>query len=502
MSDSAVFSGLDAPLAKALTRRGFTALTKVQSAVLSDELRGRDLRISSRTGSGKTVALGLAVATAVAEHQKAPTASLCAHPSVLLVAPTRELAAQVGKELSWLFADLGSVCVVTGGTSTSQERRSLSRGPSVVVGTPGRLCDHLERGALDLGQARAVVLDEADQMLDLGFREALETLLKATPEGCQKHLVSATFPRGVLSLAARFQKNAVEVSGETSGDTANTDITHVAHLVHMRERYAALVNVLLLDPEMRTLIFVRTRVDASEVASRLLNDGFRAGALSGELAQAERTRMLDAFRKGSLAILVCTDVASRGIDVPEVARVIHAELPDNGEVLTHRSGRTGRAGRKGTSIMLVPTMQYRYAENLLRAANVCADLIPAPSAQDVKKRRDARLLEELTSAPESSPENGGEGDAEANESKPKAPRKLVQELLSNLGAEAAIEALLQRLDAQGPCEPQLLSEVLPDRPVRKPPPPVSRPLPPRGRDRSQPGSARGPRSAAPRAQRR
>src|SRR5690349_14538381 len=204
----AAFPELSAPLAKALSRRGFTALTSVQSAVLREDFKGRDLRISSRTGSGKTVALGLAVAELVAEHERALTASLCAHPSVLLVAPTRELAAQVGKELAWLFSELGSVCVVTGGTSTSQERRALSRGPSVVVGTPGRLCDHLERGALDLSRTRAVVLDEADQMLDLGFREALETLLKALPEGCQKHLVSATFPRGVLNLAARYQRNA------------------------------------------------------------------------------------------------------------------------------------------------------------------------------------------------------------------------------------------------------------------------------------------------------
>jgi ATP-dependent RNA helicase DeaD len=255
---------------------------------------------------------------------------------------------------------------------------------------------------------------------------------------------------------------------------------------------------------MRTLIFVRTRMDASEVAGRLMNDGFRAGALSGELAQAERTRMLDAFRKGSLAILVCTDVASRGIDVPEVARVIHAELPDNGEVLTHRSGRTGRAGRKGTSIMLVPTAQYRFAENLLRAANVCADLVPAPSARDVKKRRDARLLEELTASPDAAAE-GLEQDpasdaesAEAPASKAK-PRKLVQELIASLGAEAAIEALLSRLDAQGPCEPQMISEVMTDRPVHKP---VSRPLPPRGRERPLPGSPRGPRNFAPHAQRR
>lgn len=451
-----MFPALSAPLAKALTRRGFTALTPVQSAVLAPEHQGRDLRISSRTGSGKTVALGLAVAGLVAEHERAPTASLCARPSVLLVAPTRELAAQVGKELTWLFSEIGSVSVVTGGTSTAQERRALSRGPAVVVGTPGRLCDHLERGALELSKVRAVVLDEADQMFDLGFREALETLLNAVPSTCLKHLVSATFPRAVLALAARYQKQAVTVAGETQ-EAAHADITHLAHLVHPRERYAALVNVLLLDPEQRTLIFVRTRADAADVASRLVNDGFRAGALSGDLAQAERTRMLDAFRAGSLAILVCTDVASRGIDVPEVARVIHAELPDNAEVLTHRSGRTGRAGRKGVSILLVGTHQYRFAESLVRAANVHAQLTPAPSPKQVVRRRDERLFDELS-------------QAAAN----LEPTQLGKRLIESLGAEAAVQALLSRVTAQGPCAPLPLTDIPMDRPVHRPVP--SRPL--------------------------
>jgi len=466
MSDLDVFSALPAPLAKALTRQGFTTLTSVQTAVLRPDLAGRDLRIGSRTGSGKTVALGLAVYASVVDHKQAPTASLCARPAVLLVAPTRELAAQVGKELAWLFADVGSVCVVTGGTSTSNERRSLARGPAVVVGTPGRLCDHLERGALELSKTRAIVLDEADQMFDLGFREALETLLGALPEGCNKHLVSATFPRQVLALAARHQKNAVLVEGDAI-DAAHSDITHVAHLVHMRERYAALVNVLLVDPELRTLIFVRTRADASEVAARLSNDGFRAGALSGELAQNERTRMLDAFRKGALAILVCTDVASRGIDVPEVARVIHAELPDNAEVLTHRSGRTGRAGRKGTSIMLVPTAQYRYAESLLRGAGVEAELVPAPNQQDVLRLRPERLFEELTAS--NAPAEAVEGE----EPKAAAPaveiQKLTQRLIETLGAEAAVEMLLQRVKEQGACAPMPISDMNLDKPmVRRP----------------------------------
>jgi ATP-dependent RNA helicase DeaD len=460
---SAAFSALPAALSRALERRGFTALTSIQSAVLAPECTGRDLRIRSRTGSGKTVALGLAVASELAERKAAPTAALCARPSILLIAPTRELAAQVGQELGWLYAELGSVCVVTGGTSTRDERRALSRDPAVVVGTPGRLCDHLERGALDLSAARAVVLDEADQMFELGFREAIELLLGALPEGCRTHLVSATFPRAVAALAARFQRDALGVDGEDA-QAAHADITHVAHLVLPRERYAALVNVLLLDPELRTLIFVRTRADAGELAGRLAADGFRAGALSGELAQAERTRILDAFRKGNLSLLVCTDVAARGIDVPEVARVIHGELPDNAALLTHRSGRTGRAGRKGVSVLLVPAPQYRFAESLLRGANLRAELVPAPGAREVAKRREQRLFEELTQA-------GADEAASEQEQAPSpaasAPRKLVKRLIESLGAEAAVAALLQRRDARGPCAPHALGEVKLE-PARRP----------------------------------
>jgi ATP-dependent RNA helicase DeaD len=447
----AAFSALPAALSRALTGRSFTELTPVQTAVLAPACAGRDLRISSRTGSGKTVALGLAVANELAEHRRAPTAALHAKPVVLLVAPTRELAAQVGQELSWLYAELGSVCVVTGGTSTAQERRALSRDPAVVVGTPGRLCDHLERGALDLSAARAVVLDEADQMLDLGFREALELLLGALPDGCRKHLVSATFPRAVLALAGRYQQNALLVGGSDT-QAAHADITHLAHLVSPRERYAALVNVLLLDPELRSLIFVRTRADAAELGARLCADGFRAGALSGELAQAERARTLDAFRKGDLALLVCTDVAARGIDVPEVARVIHADLPDNAALLTHRSGRTGRAGRKGVSVLLVPAPQYQFAENLLRGANVRAELVPAPSPREVAQRTEQRLFEELAQ-----PEPEVEG----------APSKLAKRLIETLGAEAAVEAVLRRLEASGPCAPLPISEVRLERSARR-----------------------------------
>ncbi len=454
MMSPEAFSDVLPPLARALVRHGFEALTPVQQAVLNPELAGRDLRISSRTGSGKTVALGLVVAPGLVESAAAPSVG----PRVLLVAPTRELAAQIGKELQWLYAELKiNVCVVTGGTSVTAEHRALARKPTVVVGTPGRLCDHLNRGLLDLTNVEAVVLDEADQMLDLGFREPLELLLGSLKGGCRTHLVSATFPRAVLALAARYQNNALSVMG-SEFEAAHSDISYVAHVVHPRERYAALVNVLLMAPDERALVFVRTRADAAGVAGRLASDGFRAAALSGEMAQAERTRTLEAFRAGSITALVCTDVASRGIDVPEVQRVIHGDLPDGPEPLTHRSGRTGRAGNKGISILIVPANSRGFAEMLLRGARVRAEFLPAPSEEDVKLAAEQRLFDDITS---------GETDASDQ-------AELAKRLLQELGPEVLAQVLLSKLASHGPCAPNELTmiETRPPRYVQRSAPPA------------------------------
>jgi ATP-dependent RNA helicase DeaD len=461
------FTAVPGPLAGALTRRGFTSLTPIQNAVLGPGLSERDLRICSRTGSGKTVALGLVLGRKLADAPIAPrpvTASLCASPRVLLVAPTRELAAQIGRELEWLYANLSvRVCVVTGGTSVQGERRALSQSPTVVVGTPGRLCDHLARGGLELSNAEAIVLDEADQMLDLGFREALETLLGALPAGCRRHLVSATFPRAVQHLASRFQRDPITVTGGTQ-DEAHADITHLAYMVLPRERYAALVNILLLSPDERSLVFVRTRADVTEVASRLVDDGFRAGGLSGEMAQAERTRTLEAFRRGSLSTLVCTDVASRGIDVPDVSRVIHAELPESPETLTHRSGRTGRAGKKGHSIMLVPSTAHRFAESLLRQAGIFAELLPAPTPVDIQRARDKRLFEQLGAQIEArGAVHEQDADAESEETDTSAHLELAQRLLEQFDAQTLVPALLSQLLEREVRAPYALSPVNPAR---------------------------------------
>jgi ATP-dependent RNA helicase DeaD len=267
-------------------------------------------------------------------------------PDALVITPTRELAGQVQDELGWLFAGVRGIdaTCVTGGTNIGAERRALARNPRIVVGTPGRLLDHIRNGALDVTRVMQLVLDEADQMLDMGFRDELEAILESMPDTRNTHLVSATFPPAVRRLTERYQRDPIHVEGSALG-TANTDIEHVGHLIHGNDRYAAIVNLLLLAESQRTLIFVNTRIECATLAEKLAGDGFSALPLSGELAQAQRTRTLSAFRAGTVTVLVATDVAARGLDVPDVATILHAGLPIDGEVYTHRSGRTGRAGQ-------------------------------------------------------------------------------------------------------------------------------------------------------------
>src|SRR5690606_4874663 len=295
-------------LREALKKKGFTSLTSVQRAVVDADTQAKDVRISSQTGSGKTVAVGLAIGREllrVGSRKNQIDAGMAVDlrmPQVLLLTPTRELATQVKRELAWLFADVpdASVEVVTGGTSVVQERNSLARGPRVVVGTPGRVLDHLTRGGFKGDCVSQVILDEADQMFDMGFRDELEGILESMPKERRTHLVSATFSPEVRRIAERFQQNPVFLEGSPLG-AANEDIEHVVHVVGVRHRYDALINVLLRADAMReegeigrTLIFTRTRADALEIAERLQRDGLRAEPLSGDLAQAQRTRTLSA----------------------------------------------------------------------------------------------------------------------------------------------------------------------------------------------------------------
>lgn len=398
------------PLRAAVERRGFTQLSAVQEAALNTLGEAQDLQISSQTGSGKTVALGLIAATSLLD----PEAASVRGPVVLVIVPTRELAAQVRSELDWLYADVPSITLecVTGGTSTGFERQRLARHPRVVVGTPGRLLDHLRSGALHLGDIKQLVLDEADQMLDMGFREDLEAILESTPKERRTHLVSATFPTGILRLAERYQVNPVHVEGTQLG-VANEDIEHQAYRVSERDRYAALVNLLLLAGGDRTLVFVNTRAGCAELAEMLSRDGFSAQPLSGELVQAQRTRTLEAFKNGRVSILVATDVASRGLDLPEVGTVIHAAPGLDAEIYTHRSGRTGRAGRKGRSILLVQPRKETRVRRFLSEAGVQAQWLPLPKPEKISKMLAKRARKATWEALDKAPEPSAERISEA-----------------------------------------------------------------------------------------
>jgi ATP-dependent RNA helicase DeaD len=439
------FGALRPAFAEALKKKGFSSLTSVQEAVLDPALAGRDLRITSQTGSGKTVAIGLVVADMVTGATAAAKGGV-AKPRVMVVVPTRELAKQVEQELAWLYAAVGAaVTSVTGGASIRDERRALAAGPAVVVGTPGRLLDHLTRGGIDPSEVRAIVLDEADRMLDLGFREDLLAILERAPPERQTHLVSATFPRDVRALADRVQRDAAHVEGTKLG-TANTDIEHVIHLVDSRQRLDAIINLLLATPEAQTLVFARTRADVAHLTRDLEHAGFSVSSLSGEMEQPARNRALLAFKRGSLHALVATDVAARGIDVQDIARVIHAEPPNDADAYTHRSGRTGRAGRKGTSSILVTPGALGRTAQLLKRAGVRYRMEPIPTAESIRTTADERLFEELTQNEEFDDERAW---------------SLAKRISKTDKPARALARLLARARGAGPAEPRDVRPIAP-----------------------------------------
>lgn len=377
-------------LARALAARDYSVATAVQIAVLDDHAAGRDLLVSAQTGSGKTVAFGLAMATTLlGEDERFARAG---EPMALIIAPTRELAMQVQRELSWLYAETGArVIACVGGMDARAEARQLRLGADIVVGTPGRLRDHLERGQINLSNLKAIVLDEADEMLDLGFREELEFILDATPESRRTLLFSATMPREIETLARRYQRDSVRIE-TLRRDEQHADIEYQAISVAPADIENAVVNVLRLHDARATLVFCSTREAVKRLHARLQERGFSAVALSGELTQGERTQALKALRDGRARVLVATDVAARGLDLPDLALVIHADLPHDAETLLHRSGRTGRAGRKGLCTLIVPFSRRRKAELLLNAARLKVKWSPAPTAQEIRARDQERFL--------------------------------------------------------------------------------------------------------------
>ncbi|TCH97542.1 DEAD/DEAH box helicase [Roseococcus sp. SYP-B2431] len=437
------FPTLAAPIAAALAERGYAEPTAVQAAVLEAETAGRDLLVSAQTGSGKTVAYGLAISRdLLGEAERLPAAGL---PLALVVAPTRELALQVQTELNWLYARAGGrVISCVGGMDPMTERRQLAHGAHIVVGTPGRLRDHIERGNLRPQSMRAVVLDEADEMLDLGFREDLEAILESLPPERRTLLFSATVPRPIAQLAKNFQRDALRIAAAGEGGQ-HTDIEYRALSVAPGEMERAVVNTLrYLDPRT-AIVFCTTRAAVNRLHGNLVERGFSAVALSGELSQAERTRAMQGLRDGRARVCVATDVAARGLDLPDLALVIHADLPNDPETLLHRSGRTGRAGKKGISALVVPHNRRRIAERLLMGAKVKAEWSPAPSAEEIQAKDVERLAETATAMLDQMPEE--------------ADLALGRRLLEGRNPEAIAAALARLLRSHLPAPEELAGPV-------------------------------------------
>ena len=338
--------GLKEPINKALTDLGYVKPTVIQEKAIPQIISSTDdLKAFAQTGTGKTAAFSLPLLELIDSSNS--------NVQAIILSPTRELAVQIGNNIKDFSKYLKNVKVTTvyGGSSMEEQIRSLKRGSQIVVGTPGRTVDLINRRALKLGNVQWLVLDEADEMLNMGFKDELDSVLDATPDTKQTLLFSATFPREVEAIARNYMTKPVEItSGEKN--TGSENVSHEFYAVTERTRYPALKRIADLNPNIYAIIFCRTRRETQEVADNLIKDGYSADSLHGDLSQAQRDSVMGKFRKKTIQILVATDVAARGLDVNELTHVINHKLPDQIENYTHRSGRTGRAGNKGISIVL------------------------------------------------------------------------------------------------------------------------------------------------------
>ena len=381
--------GIDAKLIQATDELGFVNPTPIQEKAIPVLLSGTtDFVGLAQTGTGKTAAFGLPLLQLVSADAKFPQA--------LIVCPTRELCMQIVKEVELFKKHMRGISVVAvyGGTSISMQIRDLKRGVQIVVATPGRLIDLIERKAIDLEQIKYVVLDEADEMLNMGFRDDIEFILKNTPKRESTWLFSATMPPEVKQVSKRYMKNPIEVTvGKVN--TGNVNIDHQFYVASAQHRYETLKRIIDFNPGMYGIIFTRTKLDAQEVAERLTREGYDIDALHGDLTQGQRDKVMGQFRDKTLQLLIATDVAARGIDVKEITHVINFELPDDVEVYTHRSGRTGRAGSQGICMSIVhsrETFKLRQIEKMVAQPFHKLDI---PTGKDVCRKQFFYFMDKL-----------------------------------------------------------------------------------------------------------
>ncbi|KAK3145600.1 hypothetical protein QOZ80_3BG0255010 [Eleusine coracana subsp. coracana] len=375
--------GLPDELVATLEKRGITHLFPIQRAVLIPALEGRDLIARAKTGTGKTLAFGIPMIKQLIEEDDRQSMRRGRTPRVLVLAPTRELAKQVEKEIKESAPKLSTVCVY-GGVSYNVQQNALSRGVDVVVGTPGRIIDLINGGSLQLGEVRYLVLDEADQMLAVGFEEDVETILQQLPAQRQSMLFSATMPSWVKKLSRRYLNNplTIDLVGDQDEKLAEGIKLYAIPLTSTSKRTVLSDLITVYAKGGKTIVFTRTKRDADEVSLALTNS-IASEALHGDISQHQRERTLNGFRQGKFTVLVATDVAARGLDIPNVDLVIHYELPNDPETFVHRSGRTGRAGKEGSAILMHTSSQKRTVKSLERDVGCRFEFISPPSIEEV-----------------------------------------------------------------------------------------------------------------------
>jgi ATP-dependent RNA helicase DeaD len=383
--------GINEQLVKSVTELGYTHATEIQERAIPVLISGtKDFIGLAQTGTGKTAAFGLPLLQLIKTANK--------YPQALVVCPTRELCMQIVNELNLFKKHVTGlqVLAVYGGTSISMQIRDLKRGVQIIVATPGRLIDLIERKAINLEQIEYVVLDEADEMLNMGFQEDIEFILKNTPNRESIWLFSATMPTEIKKVSKRYMKEPVEVTiGKVNA--TNKSIDHQYYVTSAQYRYETLKRIIDFNPGIYGIIFTRTKADAQDVSARLTREGYDIDAIHGDLTQQQRDRVMGQFRDKTLQLLIATDVAARGIDVKGITHVINFELPDDVEVYTHRSGRTGRAGSQGVCISIVharETYRLRQIENINKSTFHKLDI---PSGKDVCRKQFFHVMDKLMS---------------------------------------------------------------------------------------------------------
>ena len=380
--------GLSAPVQKAVKQLGYEQPSPVQEASIPIILEGKNLLGTAQTGTGKTAAFALPFLSMLDEKQKAP--------QILVLTPTRELAIQVAEAFQSYAKHIKGfhVLPIYGGADIGGQLRGLKRGTQVVVGTPGRMLDHLRRRSLDLSQVKGLILDEADEMLRMGFIDDVETILSKTPEDCQRALFSATMPPAIKRVADKYLGDAEQVSIEAKTKTVER-IEQSYLMVKGHQKMDALTRILDVEQFDGMIIFVRTKSSTLEIAEKLEARGFSSSALNGDLTQTVRERTINRLKKGQIDIVVATDVAARGLDVERISHVINYDIPYDNESYVHRIGRTGRAGREGKAILFITQKENRMLRSIEKSTRQAISQFNLPSNEEVSGQRVAQFKEQL-----------------------------------------------------------------------------------------------------------